>query len=199
MSSYDMLIKILLIGDSNVGKSCLIMRFIDNYFTLSYISTIGIDFKIKTFNIEDKKVKVQIWDTAGQERFKTITKTFYRSAMGVIFVYDITDENTFKNVEYWIQNVNDNTSNNINKILIGNKSDKIDYRIVDKLKGFELAKKYSMNFIETSAKNGINVDKVFNTIIREIKQRLEKQEADEILENIQLKNENISTKKSCNC
>jgi small GTP-binding protein len=194
-----MLIKILLIGDSNVGKSCLIMRFIDNYFTLSYISTIGIDFKIKTFNIEDKKVKVQIWDTAGQERFKTITKTFYRSAMGVIFVYDITDENTFKNVEYWIQNVNDNTSNNINKILIGNKSDKIDYRIVDKLKGFELAKKYSMNFIETSAKNGINVDKVFNTIIREIKQRLEKQEADEILENIQLKNENISTKKSCNC
>jgi len=92
---YDYLIKLLMIGDSGVGKSCLLLRFSDDSFTTSFITTIGIDFKIKTVEIEGKRVKLQIWDTAGQERFRTITTAYYRGAMGILLVYDITDEQSF--------------------------------------------------------------------------------------------------------
>src|SRR5437870_1657260 len=98
LGTYDLLIKLLLIGDSGVGKSCLLLRFSDNTFTPSFMTTIGIDFKIKTIDIDGKRIKLQIWDTAGQERFRTITMGYYRGAMGVMLVYDSTDEQSFQNI-----------------------------------------------------------------------------------------------------
>ena len=96
--TYDSLIKLLLIGDSGVGKSCLLLRFSEDSFQTSFITTIGIDFKIRTIEMDGKRVKLQIWDTAGQERFRTITQAYYRGAMGILLVYDVTDEASFNNI-----------------------------------------------------------------------------------------------------
>ncbi|XP_038167074.1 ras-related protein Rab-13 isoform X2 [Arvicola amphibius] len=103
--AYDHLFKLLLIGDSGVGKTCLIIRFAEDNFNSTYISTIGIDFKIRTVEIEGKRIKLQVWDTAGQERFKTITTAYYRGAMGIILVYDITDEKSFENIQNWMKSI----------------------------------------------------------------------------------------------
>jgi Ras-related protein Rab-8A len=112
-----------------VGKSCLLLRFCDNSFTPSFITTIGIDFKIRTMDIDGQRVKLQIWDTAGQERFRTITTAYYRGAMGILLVYDVTDERSFNNVRNWIRNVDQYASPTVNKILIGNKCDVEDKRV----------------------------------------------------------------------
>jgi len=122
-SKYDYLIKLLLIGDSGVGKSCLLLRYSDDSFTSSFITTIGIDFKIKSIIIETSKVKLQVWDTAGQERFRTITTAYYRGAMGILLVYDVTDENSFANVRNWMRQIDQNASANVNRLLIANKCD----------------------------------------------------------------------------
>ena len=103
--AFDVLVKLLLIGDSGVGKSCLLLRYSDDKFNTSHITTIGIDFKIKTVDLDQKKVKMQIWDTAGQERFRTITAAYYRGAHGVLLVYDVTDEGSFENVRNWMRNI----------------------------------------------------------------------------------------------
>merc|ERR1712123_377975 len=102
---YDLLFKLLLIGDSGVGKTCIIFRFTDDAFSSTFISTIGIDFKVKTILLRGKKIKLQIWDTAGQERFHTITTSYYRQAMGILLVYDVTNEKTFANISYWLRNI----------------------------------------------------------------------------------------------
>merc|ERR1712139_25489 len=120
---YDYLFKLLLIGDSGVGKSCLLLRFADDTYTESYISTIGIDFKIRTLELDGKRVKLQIWDTAGQERFKTITTAYYRGAMGILLVYDVSEEKSFANINTWINAINQHASDSVNKVLLGNKAD----------------------------------------------------------------------------
>jgi len=120
---FDFTIRLLLIGDSGVGKSCLLLRFSDNSFTPSFITTIGIDFKIRTIELDGKKIKLQVWDTAGQERFRTITTAYYRGAMGILLVYDCTDEKSFGNINTWMRNIEQNASENVNKILLGNKCD----------------------------------------------------------------------------
>jgi len=171
-AAYDFLIKLLLIGDSGVGKSCLLLRFSDDSFTPSFITTIGIDFKIRTIDLEGKKIKLQIWDTAGQERFRTITTAYYRGAMGILLVYDVTDEKSFANMGNWIRNIEQHASENVNKILIGNKCDLVDKRVVDSVKGKALADEYRIKFLETSAKNSINVDEAFISLARDIKKRL---------------------------
>ena len=104
---YDFLFKLLLIGDSGVGKSCLLLRFADDTYTESYISTIGVDFKIRTINLDGKTIKLQIWDTAGQERFRTITSSYYRGAQGINIVYDITDRDFTTNVKQWVAEIGD--------------------------------------------------------------------------------------------
>jgi len=113
--AYDYLIKLLMIGDSGVGKSCLLLRFSDDSFTTSFITTIGIDFKIKAVEIDGKRVKLQIWDTAGQERFRTITTAYYRGAMGILLVYDITDEQSFLNIRNWIRNIEQHATDSVQK------------------------------------------------------------------------------------
>eukprot|EP01083_Nonionella_stella_P109907 321089_1 len=120
---YDYLFKLVLIGDSGVGKSCLLLRFADDSFTDSYISTIGVDFRFRTVNIDMKTVKLQIWDTAGQERFRTITSAYYRGAHGIIIVYDITDKESFDNIREWLFEVSRFAADDVSMLLVGNKSD----------------------------------------------------------------------------
>ena len=163
---YDYLFKILIIGESNVGKTCLLLRYIDDLFVAGQTTTIGIDFKIKTINIENKLIKLQIWDTAGYDRFRSITKTYFKGANGIILIYDISDQCSFKNVINWIKMAEKNAPNAI-KILVGNKCD-IPERVVTEEEGKELANKYNMKFFETSAKTNMNVKEAFEGLIKEI-------------------------------
>jgi len=171
-SEYDYLFKLLLIGDSGVGKSCLLLRFADDTYTESYISTIGVDFKIRTIELEGKTVKLQIWDTAGQERFRTITSSYYRGAHGIIVVYDVTDNDTFTNVKQWLQEIDRYASEGVNKLLVGNKSDLTSKKVVEYSVAKEFADQLSIPFLETSAKNSTNVEQAFLTMAKQIKDRM---------------------------
>lgn len=158
---YDMLFKFLLIGDSGVGKTCILYRFSDDAFNTTFISTIGIDFKIKTIELRGKKIKLQIWDTAGQERFHTITTSYYRGAMGIMLVYDITNTKSFDNIARWLRNIDEHASEDVIKMLLGNKCDMTDRRVVSKECGERIAIEHQIRFLETSAKANINIDKAF--------------------------------------
>jgi len=136
---YVHLFKIVLTGDSGVGKSCLLLRFADDSYTESYISTIGVDFRFREVTIDGKRIKLQIWDTAGQERFRTITSAYYRGAHGILIVYDTTSYNSFSNVQQWLDEINLQSSSSTIKVLIGNKCDLKDRRQVP----FEEAKTYA--------------------------------------------------------
>ncbi|KAK9390388.1 ras family-domain-containing protein [Lipomyces mesembrius] len=171
--NYDILIKLLLIGDSGVGKSCLLLRFSEDSFTPSFITTIGIDFKIRTIDLDGKRIKMQIWDTAGQERFRTITTAYYRGAMGILLVYDVTDEKSFNNIRNWFSNVEQHASEGVNKLLIGNKCDWEEKRAVSTEQGKVLANELGIPFIEASAKANINVEEAFVSLARQIKQRVD--------------------------
>jgi len=172
MSDYDYLFKLLLIGDSGVGKSCLLLRFADNTYTDSYISTIGVDFKIRTLDIDGKTVKLQIWDTAGQERFRTITSSYYRGAHGIIVVYDVTDKVSFNNVKQWLGEIDRYACQSVNKLLVGNKADLIEKKVVDYNESKEFADSLGISFLETSAKSAQNVEEAFLTMTRQIKERV---------------------------
>ena len=161
---YDYLFKILIIGDSGVGKSCILHRFTDDMFMENYISTIGVDFKIKTLDIDGKIIKLQIWDTAGQERFRVITSAYYRGAHGIVLVYDVTSEMSFKNLNYWLEETVKFASENVSKLIIGNKCDIINKREVSYTTAREYAESLNINYVETSAKNNTNINKIFNDI-----------------------------------
>ena len=165
---YDYLFKVLLIGNSSVGKSSLLLRFVDNQWSDLFVPTIGVDFKIRTMEIDNKNVKLQIWDTAGQERFKNITASYYRGAHGIFVVYDISDTESFKNINNWLIEIEKNANKNVYKILVGNKCDLEDKRTVSYQQGKELAETYGMQFIETSAKSNTNVDEAFQLLGREV-------------------------------
>lgn len=169
---YDYLFKLLLIGDSGVGKSCLLLRFADDTYTESYISTIGVDFKIRTIELDGKTIKLQIWDTAGQERFRTITSSYYRGAHGIIIVYDVTDQESFNNVRQWLQEIDRYASENVNKLLVGNKSDLTAKKVVDSATAKQFADQLGIPSLETSAKNATNVEQAFLTMASEIKNRM---------------------------
>lgn len=170
-AEYDYLFKLLLIGDSGVGKSCLLLRFADDTYTESYISTIGVDFKIRTIDLDGKTIKLQIWDTAGQERFRTITSSYYRGAHGIIVVYDTTDLESFNNVKQWLHEIDRYASDNVNKLLVGNKSDLTTKRAVSFDQAKEFADSLGIEFVETSAKNSTNVEKAFMMMASQIKMR----------------------------
>ncbi|KAF2084400.1 ras-domain-containing protein [Saccharata proteae CBS 121410] len=172
VTAYDYLFKLLLIGDSGVGKSCLLLRFADDTYTESYISTIGVDFKIRTIELDGKTVKLQIWDTAGQERFRTITSSYYRGAHGICVVYDVTDMDSFNNVKQWLQEIDRYATEGVNKLLVGNKSDMADKKVVEYSVAKEFADSLGIPFLETSAKNASNVEQAFLTMARQIKERM---------------------------
>ncbi|KAI5054549.1 hypothetical protein L7F22_001025 [Adiantum nelumboides] len=174
---YDYLFKLLLIGDSGVGKSCLLLRFADDSYLESYISTIGVDFKIRTVELDSKTIKLQIWDTAGQERFRTITSSYYRGAHGIIIVYDVTDQESFNNVKQWLNEIDRYASENVNKLLVGNKSDLTAKKVVDTQTAKAYADEIGIPFLETSAKNASNVEEAFMTMAAEIKNRMASQPA----------------------
>jgi len=170
---YDYLFKLLLIGDSGVGKSCMLLRFADDTYTESYISTIGVDFKIRSVQHEGKTIKLQIWDTAGQERFRTITSSYYRGAHGIIIVYDVTDKESFNNVKNWVGEIDKYAADGVNKLLVGNKCDLASKKVVSTDEAKELADSLNMRLLETSAKNAHNVEEAFHTMVGEIKKRVE--------------------------
>ncbi|CAK8672390.1 ras-related protein Rab-8A-like [Clavelina lepadiformis] len=175
--TYDYLFKLLLIGDSGVGKTCVLFRFSEDHFNSTFISTIGIDFKIRTIDMDGKKVKLQIWDTAGQERFRTITTAYYRGAMGIMLVYDITNEKSFDNIKNWIRNIEEHASGDVEKMILGNKCDMTEKRAVDKARGERLAIEYGIKFMETSAKASLNVEEAFFTMARDIKAKMDRKMA----------------------
>ena len=172
-SEYDYLFKLLLIGDSGVGKSCLLLRFADDTYTESYISTIGVDFKIRTIELDGKTIKLQIWDTAGQERFRTISSTYYRGAHGIIIVYDVTNRDSFSNVTRWLTEIDKYARESVQKLLVGNKSDCAPgMRQVETSTGQEFANNLDISFVETSAKSGTFVDTAFLTMAHECKNHM---------------------------
>lgn len=174
---YEYLFKLLLIGNSGVGKSCILMRYADNSFTENFFNTIGVDFKIKTISLHDQVIKMQIWDTAGQDRFRTLTSSYYRGAHGIIIVYDVTNRDSFDNVRIWMQEIEKFASENVNKLLVGNKSDLEEQREVTYDEGVELAKKFDIPFLEVSAKNALHVDDTFTTMAEEIQKRFLKEKS----------------------
>ncbi|KAI4454902.1 hypothetical protein MML48_9g00002211 [Holotrichia oblita] len=162
---YDHLFKLLIIGDSGVGKSSLLLRFADNTFSGSYITTIGVDFKIRTVNIDGQRIKLQIWDTAGQERFRTITSTYYRGTHGVIVVYDVTNGESFANVKRWLLEIEQNCDV-VNKVLVGNKNDCPDRKVVLTEDAERFARTLNIILFETSAKDNLNVEEMFLCVTR---------------------------------
>jgi Ras-related protein Rab-1A len=163
--SYDELFKLVIVGDSGVGKSCFLLRYADNAFTESFISTIGVDFRFKSTSVNDKRIKLQIWDTAGQERFRAITSAYYKSADGIIFVYDITHKDSFIHVTDWINEARRYIDADTPLIIVGNKSDRTDRSVyIDELE--KLAKANNTLFVECSARSSDNIDKVFNDIAK---------------------------------
>ncbi|XP_059445762.1 ras-related protein RABA2a [Corylus avellana] len=165
---YDYLFKVVLIGDSGVGKSNLLSRFTRNEFCLESKSTIGVEFATRTLQVEGRTVKAQIWDTAGQERYRAITSAYYRGALGALLVYDVTKPTTFENVSRWLKELRDHADSNIVIMLIGNKTDLKHLRAVATEDAQNYAEKEGLSFIETSALEATNVEKAFQTILGEI-------------------------------
>jgi len=170
--SYDLQIKLMMIGDQAVGKTALLVRYADKEFHEQLLPTIGIDFKIKTIELQGKKIRLQIWDTAGQERFRNITQAYYRGAMGILLIYDVTNQKSWSNVRNWVRNIGDNTPQTVNKILIGNKCDITGQRQVSTAQGEQLAREYGMKLLETSARANTNVTEAFLTIATDVVERL---------------------------
>ncbi|GAB2225874.1 hypothetical protein Droror1_Dr00021644 [Drosera rotundifolia] len=198
-TEYDYLFKLLLIGDSAVGKSCLLLRFADDSYVDSYISTIGVDFKIRTIELDGKTIKLQIWDTAGQERFRTITSSYYRGAHGIIIVYDVTEMDSFNNVKQWLNEIDRYANESVCKLLVGNKSDLVDDKVVDTQTAKAFADELGIPFLETSAKDATNVEQAFLTMAGEIKKELGKQAManKKSTGTVEMKGQPIQQKSSC--
>jgi len=170
---YDYLFKLLIIGDSGCGKSSLLFRFADNLYPGNIITTVGVDFRIRTLNLNGERIKLQIWDTAGQERFRTITSTYYRGTHGVIVVYDVTNGDSFKSVKRWLEEIDENCEM-VSKILVGNKSDDASSKVVLSEDAQRLANQKDIPLFEVSAKDNTGVNGMFLAITQDMLQARKK-------------------------
>ncbi|EFJ13202.1 rab family GTPase [Selaginella moellendorffii] len=172
MSDFDVKIdyvfKVVLIGDSAVGKSQLLSRFARDEFTLESKSTIGVEFQTRTISVDGKTIKAQIWDTAGQERYRAVTSAYYRGAVGAMLVYDITRKQTFEHVARWLEELRNHADNNVVIMMVGNKSDLSNSRTMSVEEGREFSEKEGLYFMETSALDSTNVETAFTTVLTEI-------------------------------
>ena len=168
--SEDTVYKVLLLGDSSVGKTCFLLRYCDRTFQEAHLSTIGLDYRLKTMTLKNNKnIKLQIWDTAGQDRFRALTKNYYKGANGIILIYDISTTQTFENVKVWINQIKEEANANVIIYLVGNKIDlPKDKRTVSEEEGQKLADEYKFLFKEASAKEGTNVNEIFQELVEKI-------------------------------
>ena len=166
--SSEMVFKIIIIGDASTGKTNILSKYLNNKFEKDSKATIGVEFGNKIFEIKNSRVNCQIWDTAGQERYKSMTKAFYKGALGALIVYDISKKDTFDNVENWITDLKKSSDKKVSIILIGNKNDLEESRQVKKEEGEMKAKEYGIAFLETSALNGNNIEIAFKTLVDEV-------------------------------
>ena len=205
--SYSYIFKVSLIGDSSTGKTSILLRFIDDYFTEDTKSTIGVDFKLVSFELEPKiYAKMQIWDTCGSERFKSLTSSFIKTCSAFILIFDLTRKNTFHNIDHWIKIIKENTSPKFMR-LIGNKSDLINERNIDKEIILDYCEKNLFNYMEISAKNNLNIEKLFKEVAYQLYNDIKKSEKNDIknigykgnFSDIQVKldDNNPSQKKGC--
>ncbi|KAJ8952124.1 hypothetical protein NQ318_018460 [Aromia moschata] len=171
-NACDICIKVMLLGDSGVGKTCILMRFRDGLFLCgNFISTVGVDFRTKVVSVDNTKVKLQIWDTAGQERFRSVTHAYYRDAHALLLLYDVTNKTSFDNIRAWLGEIREYAQDDVVIMLLGNKADCGSERAVKREEGERLAREYSVAFMETSAKSGQNVELAFVAVARELKYR----------------------------
>ena len=169
MSKKEAKYKILILGDSKVGKSCFLTRYADKTYQEDYLSTIGMDYKIKNYELENGDIiKLYIWDTAGQDRFRSITSNYYKGADGIILIYDITKQETFNNVRNWITSIKEEAPAKVVLILVGNKVDDEKHRTVHQSEGEKIADEYNLPFLECSAKSDINVTETFDVLVKKI-------------------------------
>ena len=167
-SSYELLYKVIIIGDTAVGKSNILSRYVKDEFSSNSKSTVGVELGIKFLKIKNTKTKIQIWDTAGQERYRAITSSYFKGSNGCFIVYDITNEASFNNIENWYEQIQKETSSDLPILLVGNKCDLEDERKVPIEKGKEKAKNLNCAFFETSALKKINIDKIFEELVNNI-------------------------------
>ena len=192
--TYDYTIKILLLGDSNVGKTLLIGKFIKDDFSENTLNTIGLDLKCKSLILEDKKINVQLWDTAGQEKYKSMTTSYYRGVNIIIVVFDVTKQESFNHVKNWIADIDKFARPNVMKILVGNKIDLINERVISNEEGKKLSQQFKIKFFETSAKSSEGVKEMFESVCKDYTKNNEKRPS----ENISLDNMKVK-KQNCNC
>ncbi len=167
-SDSSVTFKILTIGESGVGKTCVLRRFVENKFLKNHLATIGIDFKTKTLNINNKEIKLKIWDTAGQERFRNITTQYYKGADGIVLVYDVTDDGSFEKIRDWMAQIQSNAQRDeLGLVLLGNKCD-IEPRVVTEEQGTKMAEELKVSYFETSALNGQGINEAFEQLARDI-------------------------------
>jgi small GTP-binding protein len=171
--NFNYLFKYIIIGDAAVGKSNLLLRYAHGQFKDEYQLTIGVEFGAKNISINDKIYRIQIWDTAGQENFRSITRAYYKNSVCALVVYDITNRDSFNNIANWVEDCKNQSPKTIFMVLVGNKSDLSDKRVISIEEGRELAEKYNMIFFETSAKTGDNVDLIFFKSAEEIAKKIE--------------------------
>ena len=167
LDDFDIKLKIMVLGESMVGKTSLITRYTNDKFGGRYLCTVGIDFQKKKIEKDGKKVLLQIWDTAGQERFRNVTKNYFQASQGFILAYDLNNKESFEKVQYWVEEIKANAEEKIKCILIGTKCD-LDKREVSEEEGQNLGQQYGYKFLETSAKDNININETFETLVSEI-------------------------------
>ena len=174
----ELVYKVLLLGDSSVGKTCFLLRYCDKSFQEAHLSTIGLDYLLKSMTLQnDKNIKLQIWDTAGQDRFRAITKNYYKGANGIILIYDVTNKQSYENVKNWLTQIKEEANPNVIIYLAGNKIDvEEEQRVITTEDGQKIADEYKLPFKETSAKNGINVNEIFQELVEKIDETFSKLE-----------------------